>query len=228
MDKRLVTAIALLVLVFIGLGATWWLGRGTDQRKVDQAAAEFSAALREKSTEPPADADPATDPADTQVVRLRGAEVPESMRNLDAEQREQLAERMVPEVMNTMFERLQAVLDLPPNQQTAALDRAIDQQLNASQQMDELSRSTVDEAARTGVAVRTRQAGDGQTEVRRVVDGSSEAGERFMADHTTPEQRAVLDAYADLMRARMKERGINAESVPIRFAVGIETTAPTE
>ena len=139
----------------------------------------------------------------------------------------EVAKQVTPNLMQMVYDHYQQVLEAStPDEKRQALDRAIDESLASRDEMDQQL------AGNSGTVIRSRIARRGpdgeliEGEANEVVDGTTPEGQRFMLDHTAPEQRAIMDAYVEALRARMKERGIDPRQVPIRIGIRVEREGP--
>lgn len=200
MNSRWV-AVLLFLILFVVIAGWWFLSRTddrySDDREVARAQKEFVEVVEGHDAE--------TTDSEDGIMRISSNELEESIEDLDEEQRQEFAEGLVPRLSGMLQERFQRVIDLPPEQRQAALDRIIDQQPSQGQRIAQMAEEN-EGAVRQSVAV----------------DGSTEDGQRWLMDNMTPEQRATMYEYMKLVRARMEERGLDSDRVPIRLAIGVE------
>ena len=203
MNAKGIAAIAGVVIVIVA-GLWFWGGTGdgySKDRRVARVQKQMEQAIDEQLPE-------ADQPEGMRVIRVEDAKIGEEMEDFTPAQRQEVANNMIPQVMKMMQRQFQNVLDMPPDEQRQALDRIID---NQQQQADRVAEMLADR-------------GDGPVESNRVeVDSDTDDGERWLMDNMSPEQRAVMQEYVNLVKARMEERGIDSKDVPIQIAVGIQT-----
>ncbi|MEM8679209.1 MAG: hypothetical protein AAGF97_07660 [Planctomycetota bacterium] len=204
MKNRKIAA-AVVILVLLGVGAVWWLS-GSAERKVARATQEFAQNID------------AQDPDSPGVIQIEG----DAMEDLDEAQMQEVAKNVTPNLMKMVYDRYQRVLELPPDQQREELDRTIDESLASRDQPTGLPPGTSGTMVQSRVARRGPDGELTEQESSEVVDGSTPEGQRFMLDHTTPEQRAIMEAYVSLLRDRMIERGIDPTGVPIKVGISIQ------
>lgn len=119
--------------------------------------------------------------------------------------------------MASTQKRFQRILDLPPDDRNKELDRTDAQR----EMMSELASGEGETATKGQTFTRKAKQENGK-QAGVVVDGSTSEGARWLGDNTTAEMRATMDAYAEAIQQRMKERGMNVGDVPIMMSVAVE------
>jgi hypothetical protein len=135
--------------------------------------------------------------------------------------RQDFAKGLMPNMMAMMKERFQRVLDLPPDEQKKELDRIINQQQSRRERIDDMLADNQG-VTQTSSVETGGDANNGQIGVanRVAVDGNTEEGQRWLMDNMSAEQRATMEEYVKLVKARLEERGLNSDQIPITMAIG--------
>ena len=216
MNAKWAAVLVLLVLVLI---AGWLLSRRgddrySDDREVAKAQKEFVEMVQEQQATDPSGGDA--------VMRISSDKLGERIEKLDDSQRQDFAQGLMPNMMAMMQERFQRVLDLPPDEQKQELDRIIDQQQSRRERIDEMLAENQGVAQSSSVET-SGDANNGRVGVanRVAVDGNTEQGQRWLMDNMSAEQRATMEEYVKLVKARLEERGLNSDDVPISVAIGV-------
>ena len=202
----------------LAIFAIWWI-RSSGDRRVADARQQVSQAIEDQLSESPEMS------SSVQVQNLSGLE------DLDEGEMTQLTNQIVPDLMKAMYDKYERIINMPEGEQRQALDRIIDDQMaNADTIRERMeNQANMPEGANgmTRRVVRRTPEGGEEVEEAQVIDSRTEGGERFMLDNTSPEQRAIMQEYIDLLRDRMKQRGIDPEEVPITISLTIENEEPS-
>ena len=112
------------------------------------------------------------------------------------------------------------ILDMPPGEQKKALDKMIDSQQAAKQSIKDMV--TSGNAGRMGGVAGNESGSNVRTSI--TINGDSRDGQKMMMDITSPEQRAVMEEFQELIQQRMEERGLDPDEGGATIMIGVDAT----
>ena len=126
----------------------------------------------------------------------------------------------MPGALATGQKEAERILGLPEDEQKKALDEMIDKQQAAKKSLKSLM-----EKGASGTNTEVTKSEDGNVEIRQTIamNGDGLEGQRMMMEMTSPEQRAAMDEFKELMQQRMEERGIDSDDGAI-VVLGFESS----
>ena len=206
------------------IGAVWWFGFRDSRDPVAKAQDEFNTLLKGgELQEASGEMAKKLNLPEGAMVRVVSANDDSSLKNLvgmSEDQLKEFAQGLLPGAMAAGSDQAKRILDMPPGEQKKALDKMIDSQQAAKQSIKDMV--TSGNAGRMGGVAGNESGSNVRTSI--TINGDSRDGQKMMMDITSPEQRAVMEEFQELIQQRMEERGLDPDEGGATIMIGVDAT----